>query len=210
MSRKKRRGSGGHPGKPKVRPRVQRPWQPLYEVAINPEYVATSLAAGARPPAAVFVNDLYQVSVYKVGDGPDEDSMWHLSIKRDDREVIHDWRHLQAIKNEIFTPEHMAFEIYPAESKLVDTSNQYHLWVMPHGYELPFGFDEYLVLSDSQIADFNAGRERGEHKGRQREFQPGLPVALGRNEQPGADETMDIFRDARTPMRMKVPGGPSA
>jgi len=25
--------------------------------------------------------------------------------------------------------EHEAFEVYPAESRLVDTANQYHLWV---------------------------------------------------------------------------------
>jgi hypothetical protein len=52
-----------------------------------------------------------------------------LSIKRRDREVIRDWRELQAIKNAIVGPEHEGFELYPAESRLVDTANQFHLFV---------------------------------------------------------------------------------
>lgn len=77
--------------------------------------------------------------------------MTHLSIKRNDRKVAHDWRDFQRIKNEICGPDCEGIEIYPAESRLVDTSNQYHLWVFPKGKFIPFGFFE-RVVSEETIA----------------------------------------------------------
>jgi hypothetical protein len=52
----------------------------------------------------------------------------HLSIKRIDQEPVHDWRDLQRIKNQLLGPDCEAVELYPAEERLVDTANQYHLW----------------------------------------------------------------------------------
>lgn len=54
--------------------------------------------------------------------------VWHLSIKRHDRGVIMDWRDLQAIKTTICGAEAEAVQLFPAESRVVDTSNQYHLF----------------------------------------------------------------------------------
>jgi hypothetical protein len=51
-----------------------------------------------------------------------------LSIKRHDKEAFHDWRVFQRIKNAILGEEWEGVEIYPAESRLVDTCNQYHLF----------------------------------------------------------------------------------
>lgn len=39
----------------------------------------------------------------------------HLSIKRLSKGVVHDWRELQRIKNELTHPECEAVELYPAE-----------------------------------------------------------------------------------------------
>ena len=64
----------------------------------------------------------------------------HLSIKRNDRAPLHDWRDLQRIKNEILGHEEEAMELYPAESRLVDAANQYHLWCFM-GMRAPFGYD---------------------------------------------------------------------
>lgn len=205
MSSRKRRSSGGNPAKRRRPKEVEdrTPWEPLEPGFINPDYIALSLASGAAPPAGVFANNLYQVSVYIVGDKPPGEAPIHLSIKRHDRAPVHDWRHLQAIKNEICGAEAMAVEIYPPESQLVDTSNQYHLWVLPPKVRLPFGFDEFLVSSDIQVDLFNAGSDRGEHKGRQRPWQPGLPTALGRNEQPDADR--DMMEKATNGMRARTP-----
>ena len=93
----------------------------------------------------VFMSSEFQVNVRKVAitDWP---PMLHLSVKRRDRAVIHDWRDLQRIKNAIVGPEHEAVELYPAESRLVDGANQFHLWVLAErGVRFPFGFDERLV-----------------------------------------------------------------
>ncbi len=86
-------------------------------------------------------NDEYQVIVdssVKHGFGPAV-RVTYLSIKRRDKQPIHDWRDLQAIKNMLCGPEFEAIELYPAESRLLDAANQYHLFVfaMPDGKPLP-------------------------------------------------------------------------
>ncbi|MEQ1858512.1 MAG: hypothetical protein ABMA13_01100 [Chthoniobacteraceae bacterium] len=88
-------------------------------------------------------NDLYIVDVLS------EPPFLHLDIRRKDGEPCKNWRHFQRIKNELIGPEHEAVELFPAESRLVDTANQYHLWVRadPH-YRFPFGLTERLVLSE--------------------------------------------------------------
>jgi len=95
----------------------------------------------------VFINDIYQVNVRFLSD-----EFIHLSIKRRDRQTIHDWRDLQEIKNQILGPECEAIEIYPAESRLVDMANQYHLWGSKNPkYRLPFGFNDGRLVSDLSI-----------------------------------------------------------
>ena len=64
----------------------------------------------------------------------------HLSIKRHDREPMQDWRVLQRIKTEIVGAETEAVELYPAESRVVDTANQYHLYAFIECGLLPLGF----------------------------------------------------------------------
>lgn len=94
----------------------------------------------------VFLNDKYQVIRRDMGD------MIYLSIKRRDRESIHDWRDFQAIKNELVGPENEAVELYPAESRVVDTANQYHLWVFKDPtYRIPFGFQGGRVVTDIEV-----------------------------------------------------------
>lgn len=99
------------------------------------------------PPSWIVVNSRYQVTVYLRAADP-FGNIVHLSIKTHDRAARHDWRDLQRIKNEIVGPEYDAVEVYPAESKLVDTSNQFHLWVFL-GFELPFGFQTRLLSEGS-------------------------------------------------------------
>jgi hypothetical protein len=59
-----------------------------------------------------------------------------------------DWRHLPAIKNQLVGPEVEAIELYPAESRLVDTSNLRHLWCI-EGDTFSFGFDDRDMSDDS-------------------------------------------------------------
>jgi hypothetical protein len=89
----------------------------------------------------LYENDLYHVEI-------DSDSapFIHLDIHRHDSSPCKNWRHFQQIKNELVGPEHEAVEILPAESRLVDTANQYHLWVHASPkYRLPMGFRERFV-----------------------------------------------------------------
>jgi hypothetical protein len=107
----------------------------------------------------LFVNDTYQVVRRSCG------AMYHLSIKRLDQDPIHDWRDLQAIKNELVGSENEAVELYPAESRIVDAANQYHLWVAKDpAYRFPFGFTQSddcpRMVFDSATAEKVGARQR--------------------------------------------------
>tara|TARA_Y100001938_G_scaffold130909_1_gene187376 strand:+ start:545 stop:1057 length:513 start_codon:yes stop_codon:yes gene_type:complete len=74
----------------------------------------------------IWVNDIYQVNINR------EDQEWiHLSIKRRDKQAINanKWQHFQWIKNQLVGENHEGLELYPSEKRLVNTANQYHLWV---------------------------------------------------------------------------------
>jgi hypothetical protein len=126
-----------------------RHWKPLVKLQPNemhrrPEIVEeTAKAYGISIDAAedlldaeegkcdYYVNNLYQVQVAPCG--PDN-LMTHICIRRrDGAAALRDWRHFQQIKNEICGPEREGFELYPAESRKVDTSNKYHIFVLPEG-----------------------------------------------------------------------------
>lgn len=115
------------------------PWTPFE--------LATSGTPGSDEPT--YLNSRYQVLVKEFDTG----WTWLLIVRRD-RSAIHDWRDLQRIKNELCHPEREAIELYPAESRLVDTNNQYHLWVMPSGTSFPVGY------ASRDIADNPPGRHK--------------------------------------------------
>lgn len=83
---------------------------------------------------AIYLSEQYQVAIDKSPPhGFAGQLVWHLSIKRIDKEPIMDWRDLQAIKSQLCGPEAEALQLFPAESRVVDTSNQYHLFVFMKG-----------------------------------------------------------------------------
>lgn len=154
----------------------RRVWQPLERaVAQNAERYTQF---GISPPDATYVNDLYSVFVRFLGDGEGQSGETlrerggiHISFHRHDRAAVRDWRHYQAIKNEIAGPDRTAVEIFPPESQLVDAANEYHLWVLPEGVPHPFTINVRNVMShDEGVAQYGAS------KARQREWQPGLPT----------------------------------
>lgn len=107
----------------------------------------------------IWINDLYQVNIHR--NSPNhhlgaEHVIDHLSIKRRDKAPIHDWRDLQTIKNLLCGPERECIEVYPAESRLVDTANQYHLWLLPEGMQAPFGWPNRLVSDEHEAAKIGA------------------------------------------------------
>ena len=116
----------------------------------------------------IWVNNLYQVNIRRrTGPGffdnskevyngfPKENGevVW-LSIKRLDKEPIHDWRDLQQIKNEVVGEEAEAIEIYPAESRKMDVANQYHLFAFTT--RIPIGFVGRAVESSTKAEQVGA------------------------------------------------------
>lgn len=98
--------------------------------------------------------DLYQNSIYTVFRRQVTEDFVHLSIRRNDRLAAHDWRDFQRIKSQLAGREWEAVELYPAESRLVDTSNQYHLWCVRE--KMDFGFDSGRCVTD----DFGIARAK--------------------------------------------------
>lgn len=84
----------------------------------------------------------------------------HLSIRHNNRHFLRDWRDFQRIKNELVGPEAEAAELYPAESRLVDGANQFHLWAFMGRF--PFGFTERSVAGpeDDPSPETAATRQR--------------------------------------------------
>jgi hypothetical protein len=107
----------------------------------------------------VFQNDTYWVAV---GQCP---PFIRLTIKRHDGKPYEQWRDLQTIKNELVGPEYEAVELFPAESRLVDTSNEYHLWVHADpNYRFPLGFQTPRVVFDRSPLEFSDAAFQGRYE----------------------------------------------
>lgn len=180
-------------------------WQPLERKDIDPSFIPNPVLQklkanmGLEDSDEIWLNDLYQVTVdYMKSDNPAEqegrDGMLHLSIHLLNRNPVRNWRHLQAIKNEVAGEDRVAVEIFPPEEHLVDTSNEYHLWVLPKGVDIPFAWHERLVSSDRQAEDFTNDPA---HQGRQEPWEPGIST--------GGDRSKD---DPQLPKKM-VPPSPA-
>jgi len=143
-------------------PTPPRKWQTMAQgVITNREAtVARVKQVLGREPTAdemmspeVWLNDLYVVGVERRENG----SVSVLSIRRKDRGWARDWRHFQRIKNDIAGPETEAVELYPAESRLMDTANQFWLWCAEPGETFSIGFDSATtVASSDDAAQFGA------------------------------------------------------
>lgn len=135
-------------------------WQHFVEYDVNAGSCGDATLAAAHKahhenPALnqYFENNIYAVhrTLIQARDGSGFADIVHLSIRRIDREPVRDWRDLQRIKNELVDPEALAIEVFPPESFLVDTSNQFHLWCV-RGLAVPFMFRERLV-SEAEIGN---------------------------------------------------------
>lgn len=125
-------------------------WTPFEKCnsAVGPDGTLHQLSDEA---ASVWRNSLYTVSKWDrqfEATGGLVLMVTHLSIKRNDGAAVRDWRHFQRIKNELCGAEREGVEIFPAESRLVDGANQFHVWVLPEGQRVPFGFETRLVSAD--------------------------------------------------------------
>lgn len=120
----------------------------------------------------IWTNETYQVNHYAGKqanfiihlneiDKNYKDKIDYLSIKRRDKKAIHDWRDLQEIKNFVVGSEREAVELYPKESRLVDSANQYHLFVFPEDYTFPFGFTERFTMYEDLQGGVGKTGQRG-------------------------------------------------
>lgn len=133
----------------KRRPTPKRQWQPMERAVPN---------GPADPAGKWWMNDRYTAIATPTPAG----GMW-LSIRRNDRRPIRDWRDFQQIKNDIAGEEREAFELFPAESRLMDTANQYHLWVLPVGERMPVGWDQRMVTNEAGRIEVN-GQEMSDEE----------------------------------------------
>lgn len=97
-------------------------------------------------------NDRYIVVVDRDPGG----DVSQLSIRRHDRKAARDWRDFQRIKTQLAGPEVEAVELYPAESRVVDTTNQFHLWCVPPGVKIAIGFENGMRLDPGEGPEMGA------------------------------------------------------
>jgi hypothetical protein len=155
---------------------MMKPWQQMRPYKVPPHLRKLN----AERVDEVWRNDEYEVFVRYMGN--DRRDALHISIKRLDREPVYDWRHKQAIKNEIAGPEREAVELFPAESRLVDSANQTHLWAVGEGVTLEVGYQERLVGEQGDMAALaiSLGYDPEQMaKARQRHWQPGISTGPG-------------------------------
>lgn len=132
-------------------------WKPLQKAVVLPpteqlirEHMAhmgktreevLAFFAAEEKQIELWRNDIYQVEVKR------HDEIVHLNIRRvDGGPILRDWRHFQQIKNELIGPECEAIELYPAESRLADAANKYHLYgIADPTFRFPFGSMERYV-----------------------------------------------------------------
>jgi hypothetical protein len=108
----------------------------------------------------IYVNSKYTVAVKRQFSKEFQVEIIHLDIKRNDKAAVHDWRELQRIKNELCGPECEGIELYPRESRLVDTANSYHVYVFPEGHMVPLGWTERLVMEGEDVYKPGHARQR--------------------------------------------------
>lgn len=131
--------------------------QQLKDAGVDITYAELKKVLEVEANSEVYINDIYTVTVQDAvqaemvlaGTDTGWPAMWYLSIKRTDREVIWDWRELQEIKNLICGEANEGFQLFPAQDRVVDTANQYHLFVLKEAKLcIPVGFPAGVVTDN--------------------------------------------------------------
>ncbi len=91
----------------------------------------TDAQVAALMPDETWGNDRYTVSVRFLNG--DRDGFVEIGVHNHKRTPHVPWRHLQQIKNEVLGPDREAVQLFPAEDRLVDTANEFWLYVYPVG-----------------------------------------------------------------------------
>lgn len=156
----------------KLRDRLIARWRSVHPAA-DTELPSTGLSPLIRQeewvkketadPDEAWFNDVYYITVRR----HERDAVFgtrggmiQLGIASHDGTARHDWRDFQAIKNQLCGPECEGFELYPAESRLLDPSNYYTIWCFPGLRRLKVG----LEVCDVRGADEALAPQRGFQK----------------------------------------------
>lgn len=143
-------------------------WTKFERAYLGPKQEADILELKDNLPDEIWKNSRFEVWVYlraPMSTGVTDSNfpvLTHLSIKRRDKQVVRRWRDLQRIKNEVMGPDREAVELFPSERRLVDTANQYHLFVLPEGLAWPFGYRDRMIISRSSRGATQEPFEPGE------------------------------------------------
>jgi hypothetical protein len=109
----------------------------------QPDWTDWRDTKGTKEYDELWVNDVYQVTVrywtHEQVFRSDPGRMIQLGISAHGGTAKHDFRDMMAMKNQLAGPECEAFELYPAESRLLDPSNHYILACFPDVKHLRFG-----------------------------------------------------------------------
>jgi hypothetical protein len=141
------------------RPKKSRPWTKFKEIELTRELL--DKCPSSPKPDKFYKNSRYVVFWFTTTIG--KHTLIRLTIRNKDHSAKHDWREFQRIKNELLGRDEEAVELYPVESRLIDTKNEFHLWCL-RGAQFRFGWD---------------GREISEASGMQRPWPEGeKPVDL--------------------------------
>lgn len=109
--------------------------------------------ADEKQDAEMYQNSRYTVLLFRnepARDGGPQ--MIHLSIRRNDRKRPgpERWRDFQRLKNELVGESHEGAELYPAETRVADCADQYHIYVLSDPtFEFPFGFRDGMKAGPS-------------------------------------------------------------
>ncbi|GHO65541.1 hypothetical protein KSC_044330 [Ktedonobacter sp. SOSP1-52] len=98
------------------------------------------------PESEIYLNSRYQVHLRRLKANDGGPDLLHLSFRRLDREIFVPYRDKMRIKDELVGPECEGVELFPARSREVDSSNQFHAWIIDDPtFHFPFGFTQRLV-----------------------------------------------------------------
>ena len=138
--------------KPKSMTALNRPFRPMKPLTSNGEkelvYHDDQGTTLRIDKAHFWQNNMYACAVYD-----DDDDIGHCTIQRLDCTPARDWRHLQAIKNQLYGEDRQAIEIYPPQNDVLDVANTTHLWVLPKGKELDIGLESRSVAVVKKLVE---------------------------------------------------------
>lgn len=103
----------------------------------------------------IFTNKSHCVIVTPMSIKHQMDGWVSLSVKRHDRKAECDWRIFQRIKNDLVGEKREAVQLFPSMDRVLDTANQYFLWVAPKNYI--FGIGQV----DQEVSDENYAEKVG-------------------------------------------------